>query len=225
MSRVLAVVSGFLLVAGCASQKQANQARLLVEKLASEDVGTRDEAAQNIKLLGVRATSELTKATRSADSEVASRARYLLRWIEIDSLIAASIKRAIPGVTDLLVNGEDEVWTQVVLQTLARMMRIALPPEGLGEMEITALQEGTMYALVTSYAEKEAATLINWGAFKPLTVRAIRGARSSAEKVIVCRVARKAGNPLAIPPLQSLLTDSDGYVRGGGCYRNRSVTR
>ena len=215
MTRVLVVISGVLVVGGCAPHQEMQQVRVLVEQLSSEDIETRDEATLRLKHLAAAATGELTKATHSADSELASRARYLLRWIEIDSVVSVSIKRAIPSVTDLLVNGEDQVWTQVVLQTLARMLGIAVPPEGLGKMEITALQEGITYALLPNHAGKEEATVIDWGAFTPLTVRAIRGARSSGEKIIVCRVARKAGNPLAIPPLQSLLSDSDGNVRGG----------
>lgn len=62
----------------------AVKTRELVEKLRSDKVEEREEAARQLRLLGRTAASELEKAARGGDAEVAGRAKSILQGIGED---------------------------------------------------------------------------------------------------------------------------------------------
>src|SRR5437016_5151350 len=66
--------------------QQPEEAHDLVGKLRSQSVEERAEATRKLKVLGKAAVPELTRAVGDADSEVASRARLLLRHVEVRDL-------------------------------------------------------------------------------------------------------------------------------------------
>lgn len=66
------------LLLALAQDQPPQQARAFIEKLRSEDVEDRDEAEARLKEMGRAAVSELEKATKDKDPEVAARADALL---------------------------------------------------------------------------------------------------------------------------------------------------
>ena len=78
------ILSPFLLLALAAPQDDAaRQVREILEKLRSEKIEVREEAGRRLKELGKVAVPALKKASHGADSELAARARHLLRAIGI----------------------------------------------------------------------------------------------------------------------------------------------
>lgn len=64
----------------------AREVRKLIEKLRSENVEEREDAARKLKELGKAAVAELEKAGQDKDSELALRARQILDWVALPKL-------------------------------------------------------------------------------------------------------------------------------------------
>jgi len=88
----------------------------LVEKLRSERIEEREEAERKLRALGPGAVSELEKAGRGADPEVAGRARRLLGVIEISGKLTPRFRRMNPGIEEKLALGEDHEWTDIFIR-------------------------------------------------------------------------------------------------------------
>lgn len=91
------------------------QARELVEKLRSEKIEEREEAARKLKEMGEVALPELRKAAESGDAEVVARAKQLLRVIPMAEKLPASLKRAFPNIEDRLASDDPHAWTEAFL--------------------------------------------------------------------------------------------------------------
>ncbi len=102
-----------LVVGGFQDEKRIAE---LIEKLRSDDVGTRDDAARALKEIGKPALPALQAAGKSADAEVAAQAKKLARAIEIGAGLSAALKRWKPGVEDQLAAGGDPAATRLFLE-------------------------------------------------------------------------------------------------------------
>lgn len=94
---------------------QGQDAPSLIEKLRSDRIEERDDALRGLKSLGRKAEAELQKAARDPDSELAQRARLLLRRLEIADRLSPALLRELPGVEDRLAASE-AAWVDVLLQ-------------------------------------------------------------------------------------------------------------
>lgn len=83
----------------------------LVEKLRSDKVEERDEAETKLKELGRAALPELEKAAKSADPELAARARRLLQVIPVRVRLTPRLLKRFPGLDERLSAADDPAWT------------------------------------------------------------------------------------------------------------------
>ncbi|HLY75133.1 MAG TPA: HEAT repeat domain-containing protein [Planctomycetota bacterium] len=92
----------------------------LVRRLGSESAQERDLARRKLKEAGRAAAPALEAAIQDSDPEVASRARELLRVLELSEKLSPSLRAALPGVEDRLASGSDSSWTREFLEALER---------------------------------------------------------------------------------------------------------
>ena len=74
--------------------------RDLVERLRSDEVEEREEAARLLREMGRPALADLQKASRDADSEVAGRARRLVRLIYGTENFTPALLESFPGIEE-----------------------------------------------------------------------------------------------------------------------------
>src|SRR2546428_4565965 len=78
----------------------------LIEKLRSETVEERDEAARKLKALGTLALPALDRAATDKDPEVSSRATQLARVIRTIDLLTVNLMKEVPGIEERLAKGD-----------------------------------------------------------------------------------------------------------------------
>src|SRR5437868_6342450 len=109
-------------------------ARELVEKLRSDTIAERETAMRRLRELGKEAAPELEKAAKDPDAEVARRAGFLLRCLALQDSLSPALRKAVPGIEDLLAAGRTRAWTEAFL----RAARIEDLPTG--DLEVLAPQ-------------------------------------------------------------------------------------
>ena len=90
----------------------------LIEKLRSDNVEVREAASTRLKELGDAAKPALERAEKDADSEVAARASYLLRFLRLRTELTPALQKAIPDAVDRLA-GNTAAWAEVFLEAAA----------------------------------------------------------------------------------------------------------
>ncbi len=112
-----------------------DDAATLVEKLRSDTVDVRDEAAQRLKELGAPALPALDTVANDKDPEVAARATHIARVIRTQQLLTPNLIRRMPGVEERLAKGDAHEWTLVLLKADAYRNQ----PEGIEKADLEAL--------------------------------------------------------------------------------------
>jgi HEAT repeat protein len=107
----------------------------LIEQLRSARLEERDEASRKLKQIGAEALPLLEKATSDKDSEVAARARILLRFLRINSELSPQIRAAIPDAVERLASGDPEAWTRVFFQVIRLKSKGRLQSIANGDVE------------------------------------------------------------------------------------------
>jgi HEAT repeat protein len=138
-------------LSGSPVQEAGEPARGLIERLASEDVQERDDAANRLKSLGPAARPELEKAAGHPDPEVAARARLLLRRLDILTIIPRSLRDFMPGVEDRLMEGGFHEWTHLFLE----ISKPSGAHEGGDGLRKKALEEAAEPAFLGANGRKE----------------------------------------------------------------------
>jgi hypothetical protein len=84
------------------SEARDKETRRLVEQLASERFGDREEATQQLAKLGKSALPRLKEASKSPDAEVRRRAQQLVQQIEPPPAPPSRPRQVIPDVKSYL---------------------------------------------------------------------------------------------------------------------------
>jgi HEAT repeat protein len=147
----------------------------LIENLRSEKPEVRDAATQKLKVLGEAARPALEKAAKDPDGEVASRASYLLRILQLKNALTPNLQKAIPSAADRLALGEGSEWAAVFLEATALTDK--------GERKLQAITRDDLM---------------------PLAAPAIRGAAGRVERLRVCWMAANWRLKSALPEIRKL---------------------
>jgi len=91
-------------------------AETLIERFRSESAQERDEAAQALKKMGETALPALERAAKDADTEVASRSRHLLRWLDAHATIPPGVQASFSGIEERIAAGDAHEWTAVFFE-------------------------------------------------------------------------------------------------------------
>lgn len=101
----------------CQAQEDlSSRARTWVERLRSDRIEEREEAALKLKELGKQALPELEKAAKEGDLDLATLAKSLLRVIGIQEQLSPALRRAMPGVEERLARGAKAAWSEAFLE-------------------------------------------------------------------------------------------------------------
>ncbi len=95
-------------------------AREWVERLRSDSLEERDDAAARLRKLGRAAIPELEKAARDADGDFATRAKGVIEAIRVAESLSKTLRKAFPAVEERLATPDDAVWTRTFLAATAR---------------------------------------------------------------------------------------------------------
>jgi HEAT repeat protein len=170
------LLAGLLLSMPATQEDPARQARLQIERLKSDKVEEREDATRKLKELGDAAASELEKACRGQDPEVASRAKLLLRIIQIRAGLPEDLRKAFPGAEERLAQGESHVWTDLFNEAISLDARSWRKHPRLRSEDLEVL-----------------------------VVPALQAAATLDEKKPICKAASEWGLRSAIPDLIALL--------------------
>jgi len=160
------------------------EVRTLVLALRSEKAEDRDLATRKLCDLGEAARSELDSATRGEDPEVAGRARFILRVIEIRGRLTRNLLDSFRGLDVELASGDPHEWTTAFLACRVRDAEGRRKHPGLGRSDV-----------------------------EPLAAPALRGARTPLELDAVCSAIAKEGHRTASPELITCLRHRNANVR------------
>jgi len=143
----------FLMTVGVQEDPQA-----LVEKLRSDDITVREGATAKLKELGRAAQPALEKAAKDPDGEVSSRAKLLLRRLEVVEKLTPNLLKSLPDVADRLAGGNEHTWTEIFLGAAAVENSVRKHPE-LKKVDLEAL---TISAFRGTADPQEQVKLIGW---------------------------------------------------------------
>ncbi|HTF56734.1 MAG TPA: HEAT repeat domain-containing protein [Planctomycetota bacterium] len=156
----------------------------LIEKLRSESIEVREAATKRLKELGKAARPALEKAAKDPDGELAARAAFLLRILQLRDELSTNLQKAMPDAVERLALGKGAEWTAVFLEATAT--------DDQGNRKFQAIVRGDLI---------------------PLAANAIRGAEKSDEKLKANWEACNWRLRSALPEMQKLLRDPDAQVR------------
>lgn len=205
----------FSLLLGLARQEDpAGNVRELVERLRSEKIEERDDAAKRLKDLGKSALPELQKAAGSRDPEFAGRARHLLKVIALREELPPGLSRVIPGVVERLAAGGDGAWTSLFLE-MHKDQKRELAKELVEPLAATALRGAA------DDLEKTAVLMyvrtFDYRAAMP-EVRKLLNDKNPSVRILAMGAWGEMGGKGAIPDLLKCLSDRDGIVRGQAAF-------
>ena len=197
-----------------AQDDPARPARELVEKLRSDRLEEREEAARKLKDLGSAALPELEKAAQSADIEVSERSRSVLKVIRLRLRLSPNLVARIPDIVERLLSGGDHSWTAVFLD-ISDKVTFEDDPTDIGPRR--SKREGVKSRTFTlSHPDKGKDLPLKGEDVRALLLPAIRAAKTPAERdeVFSVIVERNLHPPLS--EVLSLLKDDESDIRSGG---------
>lgn len=92
----------------------------LVARLRSDDPERREEATDALKQLGPAARDALARVKDDPDPEVAGRARFLLRRVDVAALVNDRLRAAVSTLEDRLASN-DEAWCDVAAEVAKKV--------------------------------------------------------------------------------------------------------
>ncbi len=131
-------------------------ARELIEKLRSESVVDRQDAARKLKALGEAARPVLEQAANDSDGEVATRARHLLRLLEVRKLLTPAFRKTFPEAEEELSVDRDAASLKYVL------LASELTPQGpLSRSDLDPLGAGALRGARSPEEKKQALRIVS----------------------------------------------------------------
>jgi HEAT repeat protein len=146
----------------------------LVKGLDSPRPEERNDAASKLLSIGKPALEELEKAGRSGSSELALRARQLIKRIQLRDQIPSRILKLSPGLDEQLATGSNHAWTEAFLK---------LSEEEHSEKSFPGVRNRDLEAIAPA---------------------ALAAATSVEEQLSICQRIMKRGLSVPLPSLQLL---------------------
>jgi HEAT repeat protein len=208
------LISALLLSSGLQS---ADEVRALVESLRSERIEVRSEAERKLKHSGMVGLSELKKATKSSDPEVASRAARLMKVIPIVEQLTPNLLRMHPGIEDELATKDDAAWTATFLQVAARDDRGKPKHKGVTPADIDALARHALRGAADTSEIKSVCNLIaRWRVPSPVDeLVGLLQSESDEVRAVAVNTLGQIQARKAVGDIRALLTDAHPDVRLG----------
>jgi HEAT repeat protein len=195
-------------------QETPETIRGLVEKLRSERIEERDEAMRSLRRLGAAAVPHLEKAAGDKDTEVAGRARQILRILEALRHLTPNLLKAFPGAEDRLAAGGPHSWTELLTQAAARLNK-DLKSDDLEPLIPSAFQEVRTPGELSAFANAVA------GAHKSAlteVAKLLSHPEAEMRKAAIVVLGDYSFRP-AVGPMIPLLSDPDSGVRSHAALR------
>lgn len=178
----------------------------LIDRLRSERIEEREDAARQLREIGRPALDELGKARRDPDPEVAGRAGHLIRQIQGTAEFSPALLKAFPGIEKELGNGNDHDWTLAFLKAI----RGSLTPE-----DVAPLAAGAVRGAATNEEKHNVCMAVRDLGLRPALRPVVDLLKDRDEEVR--RTASIALRQMAaretIPEVCALLRHPDGKVR------------
>jgi HEAT repeat protein len=196
-----------------AQDDPARRARELVEKLRSDRLEEREEAARKLKDLGNAALPELENAAQSADIEVSERSRSVLKVIRLRLRLTPNLVARIPNVVDRLASGDGHSWTALFLEISDQVTIEDDLPDTRARPSRRECMKLHTYTL--PHPDKGKNLPLKGEDVRALIVSAIRAANSPEEREEVFSVIRQRNLHPPISEVLPLLKDADHDIRSG----------
>jgi len=197
-----------------AQDDPARRARELVEKLCSDRLEEREDAARKLKDLGNDALPELEKAAQSGEIELAERSRSVLKVIRVRQRLTPNLVARIPRVVERLASGDGHSWTALFLEIADNItIEDDFPDTRAGSSRRERVRVHT-YTL--PHPDKGKILLLKGEDVRTLILPALRAAKSPEERREVFSVIAERNLHPPISEVLHLLKDADPEIRSGG---------
>lgn len=192
----------------------SGKARDLVEKLQSERIEERDEAARTLKAMGKGALPELERAAKNSDPETAARARQLLQVVKLRDRLSADLLAALPGVEDRLASPHPRAWVEAFFEAERKVDR-ASDERLLKNRDLQALVAPALEAATVKEKEAmcKAAGARGMRSAIPHLMRLLDDADAGVRQQAVSTLSRELRGPYAPGAILKLLEDRHPWVR------------
>ena len=200
------------------SQDDADRrAHELVERLRSDKIDEREEAARALRAMGRPAFAAVEKALRDPDAEVAARAAQIFPILKLAHRLSPRLIRDLPRELERVAEGKPYAWTEAFVEATSEPEGKRRHP-GLTTEDLLALARPALAEVGNPFGEGDLCLAIGragLGELKPELVRFLESdnalTRRGAREALVC-----LGAPEVVP---SLLRS----VRYGGGEREASI--
>jgi HEAT repeat protein len=197
-----------------AQDDPARRAQELVEKLRSDRLEVREDAARKLKDLGTAALPELEKAAQSADVEVSERSRSVLKVIRLRLSLTPNLVAKVPDVVERLTSGDGHAWTVLFLEIADKVtFEGDLPDTWAGSSRRERVKKQTF---TVTHPDKGKDLPLKGEDVRTLMLPSLRAARSPEERQEVFSVIVERNLHPPISEVLSLLKDPDPDFRRGG---------
>ncbi len=190
----------------------------LIDRLRSDSVEAREEAARGLLRLGKSALSAIEKAAKDPDGEVAARAAHLIRAIQWQESLSPALRKKYPGIEEQL-DGAPRMATRVFLDLVQPERGEEEPPLGIEESDLKVLArlavQGAVGEEIYTVAEWVLSRRLTQAApdFMPLLSNTDTGMRGFAASCL-----GELRHRAAIPGIFRLLEDDHGNTREIAAY-------
>ena len=179
----------------------------LVDRLRSDDVSQRDEAAKELKALGKKAVPALETAAKSSDAEVSSVAKKLIVSIELAATLTPALRKWKPGIEDLLAAGGDAEATKLLLEAVEQDEEENPVNPGLWPEDLEALATPALRGAETAAERAVILRFVSAWRLRSASTEVVRllDDREDGVRIAAAEASGKLGARDAVPKLRKML--------------------